>query len=161
MCVLDCSRGRTHRAGAREGGRLVTSRKRLDIVDFGEEINQSWREPLCPWHLDLTAFVSLRRPAFSTPDFRRPAHQPLIAQQQKEGTCLETVPRNPRDEAPAEEPAALWEPNQLEVRTFPRRFVPTPGLVSVAPPAGGNGEVSPMPDAQVNEKYVYYYTSYL
>ena len=45
----------------RERGRLFTSRSRLNIIDFGEEINQSWSVALCPRQLNLTAFVLLRR----------------------------------------------------------------------------------------------------
>lgn len=54
-------RMQTQRHGNEEVSGLFTSRNRLNIIDFGEEINQRWSVALCPWQLNLTPFVLLSR----------------------------------------------------------------------------------------------------
>ncbi len=77
----------------RDRGSLFSSRNRLNIIDFGEEINQSWSVALCPWRLNLTAFVLLRhRPP--TP------HSPRVIF----GALLISPHSPPTKEAPAGRP---------------------------------------------------------
>lgn len=45
--------------GVRDSSSVFTSQ--LNIIDLREEINQPWNVTLCPWQLNLTAFVLLRR----------------------------------------------------------------------------------------------------
>lgn len=55
MLLVDCCDKEV-----RDRSSLFTSRNQLNIIDFGEEINQLWNVALCPWRLNLTAFVLLR-----------------------------------------------------------------------------------------------------
>lgn len=56
MLIVDCCDKEV-----RNRSSPFTSRNQLNIIDFGEEINQSWNVALCPWRLNLTAFVLLCR----------------------------------------------------------------------------------------------------
>lgn len=81
--------------GVRDSSSVFTSQ--LNIIDFREEINQPWNVTLCPWQLNLTAFVSLRRrpPTPHSPRviffffFWCPAYQPSFPNK-KRGACRET-----------------------------------------------------------------------
>lgn len=90
MLIVDCCDKEL-----RDRSSLFTSHNQLNIIDFGEEINQRWNVALCPWRLNLTAFVQLCRrppsphPSFSTGDFWCPAYQPLFPNN-KRGACRET-----------------------------------------------------------------------
>lgn len=63
--MFDGLRTRTQTQGlpdnaARDRGGLFTSQNQSNIIDLGEEINQSRSVALCLWWLNLTAFVLLR-----------------------------------------------------------------------------------------------------
>lgn len=91
----------------RDRGSLFTSRNWLNIIDCGEEINQSWSVALCPWQLNLTAFVLLRRhppPLILHGWFLVPCLSALIPHQQRRRLPGDLL--NPHDEL-SEEPSTL------------------------------------------------------
>lgn len=101
-------RMQTQRHGNEEVSGLFTSRNRLNIIDFGEEINQRWSVALCPWQLNLTPFVLLCRyapPSFSMADFQCPAYQSPFPNN-KRVACRETS----------------WIHTTSSLRSRPRRY---------------------------------------
>lgn len=59
IAVTEAEDADTVRHRVRDWCSLFINRNQLNIIDFGEEINQNWSVALCPWQLNLTAFVLL------------------------------------------------------------------------------------------------------
>lgn len=59
MCVLDIWWEQNHTESHADRGSLFKSRNRLNNIAFVAEITHSCRTALCPWQLNLTAFVLL------------------------------------------------------------------------------------------------------